>query len=253
MHILYLDDSGSPDNPKEDYFVLGGVSVPETSVRWLTYELEKIAIELNADQPQSVELHAAEIFRGHDMPWSSFKSKSERVNLIVRVLKTLDAAHGGIRIFACAVHKASLPPDEDPVIHAYEEVTSRFDRYLQHIESPDKKQQRGILVIDETSYESGLQSLTHEIKRTGNRWGSYEKSIVEVPLFVNSKASRIIQLADHIAYSVFRRYNANDLTYMNEIESRFDEKDGVICGLAHKISTYKTCNCPACLSRRLTS
>jgi len=29
MYILYLDDSGSVANPAEDYFMLGGVCVPE--------------------------------------------------------------------------------------------------------------------------------------------------------------------------------------------------------------------------------
>lgn len=42
MYLLYLDDSGSSGNQNEDYFVLGGVAVPENSLRWLSYELEKI-------------------------------------------------------------------------------------------------------------------------------------------------------------------------------------------------------------------
>ncbi len=29
MYLLYLDDAGSPGNPAEDYFVLGGVCVEE--------------------------------------------------------------------------------------------------------------------------------------------------------------------------------------------------------------------------------
>ncbi len=63
MHVLYLDDSGSPDNPKEDYFVLGGISVPENSLRWLSHQIEKIAIEINRENPEIIEFHAAEIFR----------------------------------------------------------------------------------------------------------------------------------------------------------------------------------------------
>ncbi len=34
MHLLYLDDSGSVNNLNEDYLVLGGVAVPENSVRF---------------------------------------------------------------------------------------------------------------------------------------------------------------------------------------------------------------------------
>ena len=249
MHILYLDDSGSPINPQEEYFVLGGISVPETSVRWLAYELENIAIEFDPTNPSSVELHAAEIFSGRHYPWDAITKKQDRVEIIKKVLHALDRAKKDIVIFACAVHKASYP-QEDVVIHAYEEITSRFNRYLQRISEDPNQKQRGILVLDKSSYETGLQNLASQIRKEGNRWGSYMKEIVEVPLFVDSKASRIVQLADHIAYAVFRRYNANDITYMNVIETRFDEMEGKICGLSHKIQSYRTCTCPACLSRR---
>lgn len=249
MHILYLDDSGSPTNPKEEYFVLGGVSVPENSARWLSYELEKIATEFNAENPASVELHAAEIFKGAESPWKEMTNKQERIQAIKKVLSSLDKAKADTVLFACAVHKASMNR-EDAVIHAYEEVSSRFNRYLQRVTAETKILQHGIIVIDKSSYETGLQNLTSQIRKTGNRWGGYMKEIVEVPLFVDSKASRIVQLADHIAYAVFRRYNADDLAYMKIIENRFDEMDGKICGLSHKTSTYRTCNCPACLSRR---
>jgi hypothetical protein len=248
MHILYLDDSGSPTNRNEEYFVLGGVSVPETSVRWLNYELEKIAADYNED-PSSVELHAAEIFKGSEHPWKEMTNKGDRVKVIKRVLSSLDTAKKDIVLFACAVHKASVTK-EDAVIHAYEEISSRFNRYLQRISDETKQKQRGIIVLDKSSYETGLQNLTSQFRKTGNRWGGYMKEIVEVPLFVDSKASRIVQLADHIAYAVFRRYNSDDLGYMKLVENRFDEMDGKICGLSHKIVTHKTCTCPACLSRR---
>ena len=69
MYLLYLDDSGSVSNPSEKYFVLGGVCVPEASVRWLGYELEKLAEDIDPVNPRSVEFHAAEIFSGRRGVW----------------------------------------------------------------------------------------------------------------------------------------------------------------------------------------
>lgn len=247
MHILYLDDSGSYQNPHEDYFVLGGISVPEASIRWLAHEIEKIAIEIDSNYPEAVEFHAAEIFRGAERPWKEL-SKENRVKLIQRVLLTLNNANPGIVVFACAVHKASFPT-EDPVVKAYEDITSRFDLYLQR-SSIETDTQRGLVVLDKSSYETGLQKLATQIRRSGNKWGSYTKSICEVPFFVDSRASRIIQLADHIAYSVFRRYQAGDLKYFNCIEGRFDRKDGVMSGLVHRQTYNYNCTCPACITRR---
>jgi hypothetical protein len=41
MCLLHLDDAGSPGNPAEDYFVLGGLCVYEAQVDWFSRELDK--------------------------------------------------------------------------------------------------------------------------------------------------------------------------------------------------------------------
>lgn len=249
MYLLYLDDSGSVKNLGEDYFVLGGVCVPENSVRWLAYEVEKLAVQYDANDASSVEFHAAQIFSGHDHPWNQLRTKKDRINAIASVLHTLDQAFPSIVTFACAVHKASFP-GADPVVMAFEDITSRFDMYIQRVNGELKDDQRGMVVIDKSSYETSLQNLIISFRQGGNRWGSYLRRICEVPMFVDSKVCRLMQLADHIAYAVFRYYNANDMSYFNCIANRFDQKDGVIHGLSHLQRHSPNCLCPACLSRR---
>lgn len=249
MYILYLDDSGSAANAKEQYFVLGGVCIPEKSIRWLAGQLDLIAQEIYPLNPQLVEFHAAEIFNGRSEIWKSIPDKSKRIEILKKVLNTLKSAKSDTVTFACAVHKTSYP-DFDPVLLAFEELSNRFDLYLQRIANETKQEQRGLVVLDKSSYETGLQNLASTFRKEGNRWGNYLHSICEVPFFVDSKASRIIQLADHIAYAVFRRYNALDLTYFNCIEGRFDTNGGVIHGLVHRQTYNRSCTCPACISRR---
>lgn len=250
MYILYLDDSGSVKNSGENYFVLGGVAVPENSIRWLTHQIEQLAEELNPNASSSIEFHAADIFGGRDGHWKNLRNRNDRIDIIKRLLSILDRAYSEIVTFACAVHKDSFP-DRDPVMHAFEEVSSRFDMYLQRIYNGPTANHKGLIVLDKASYETSLQNLASSYRRDGNRWGSYLRNICEVPLFVDSRSSRLIQMADHIAYAVFRRYNAGDLNYFNCIEGRFDRdgNTGTIHGLVHK-QTYKHgCTCPACLSR----
>ncbi len=57
------------------------------------------------------------------------------------------------------------------------------------------------------------------------------------------------KLADHIAYSVFRRYEHGDTKYLDVILSRFDSKNNVLHGLAHKQNIDPNCMCPAYMSR----
>jgi hypothetical protein len=247
MYLLYLDDSGSPSDANQEYFVLGGIALHEGNARWLSHEIELLAEYIDPANPTQIEFHAAELFNSKNPPWSG-RSRQERIQIMQNVLRTLNRANPTIAAFACAVHKPSFP-GKDPVLIAYEDISSRFDMFIQR-NSTEENSQKGIIILDKSSSETGLQTLAVNIRRTGNRWGGQLRRIIEVPLFVDSRASRITQLADHIAYAVFRRYNANDLTYFNVIENRFDTRDGNICGLVHKHSLPRACTCPACLSRR---
>lgn len=252
MYILYLDDSGSATNLREEYFVLGGVAVPEQSVRWLSNQLENLALSLDPDNAHKVEFHAAEIFSRRTNIWKKLQDKDGSVRTIQSVLRCLDNANSNIVLFASAVHKPSFPK-VDPVVKAFEDISSRYNKFLERQEG-NNSPNRGMIVLDKSTYEHSIQTLARGFRRDGNRWGSQLRQICEVPLFIDSTASRIIQLADHIAYSVFRRYNAKDLAYYDLIESRFDQgADGRIYGLAHIQNLIPNCTCAACLSRRLAA
>lgn len=248
MYILYLDDSGSIQNTKEDYFVLGGVCAPERTIGWLTSKLDDHASTIEGVDSSRIELHASEIFGGRTLPWNQYKKREERINIIKGTLDTLKNAGTDTVVFACAVHKSSYIR-QDPMEIAFEDLCSRFDMYLNRIYHDTKQSHKGLIVFDKNAYESSLQNLQLEFRQHGTRWRNV-RNIREVPFFVDSRASRLIQLSDHIAYSVFRRYNANDLTYFNCIEDRFDSNQGTIHGLSHKQLNNPSCTCPACITRK---
>jgi len=246
MKFLYLDDSGSTNDPNQEYVVLGGVCVSDYSIRWLSFELEKLASQIAPNCPEKVEFHAVDIFAGNEYPWTNYPKKSDRIEIIKKVLHTLDTAYDSISTFAIAIEK-KVYKNDDPMLKAYESISQTFNNHLEFDCNPPEK---GMIIIDNTSYETGLQNLAAEIRKTGNKIGQYNKSIIEIPLFVDSKVSRLVQLADHIAYAVFRRYNAGDINYFNVIENRFLIKDGVMRSLSHLCVAYYSCMCPACLTRR---
>jgi hypothetical protein len=88
MYLLYLDDSGSADNANEQYPVLGGVAVFERQAYHLNKLLDGLVATHESQNPNAIELHASEIFRGKLPPWSKLK-KPERVNVIKAVLTIL--------------------------------------------------------------------------------------------------------------------------------------------------------------------
>jgi hypothetical protein len=246
MHLLYLDDSGSAGNTTEDYLVLGGVSVFEAQAHWITQELDKIAEDIDPSSPHAIEFHASEIFGRRTPPWNSM-SRDETKGVIRAVLGVLAKSYDTARAFACVVHKASFP-NRDPMEVAFEELCSRFDLFLSRLRAQGDRQ-RGLLILDESSHETTLQQMALDFRTLGTRWRVI-RNLADTPLFVDSRASRVVQLADHVAYAVFRRYQAGDTQYLDLIANKFDSEDGVVHGLVHKEPSNTTCMCIACLSRR---
>ncbi len=248
MCLLYLDDAGSPGNANEEYFVLGGVCVFEAQIDWFSRELDKLASSFG-QSPEDIEFHASTVFSRREAPWKDLTINEAR-GVLKSVLHVVASSYDTVRVFACAIHKKSFA-DQDPVELAFEDLCQRFDYFLMR-RRQQGDQQRGLLVLDKTTRETSLQKLSREFRKAGTRWGAL-KYIADTPFFVDSRASRLIQIADHVAYSVFRRYSWGDAQYLDIIASRFDEADGVIHGLVHKHADRLTCTCPACLSRRLAT
>ena len=246
MHLLYLDDSGSAGNRNEEHLILDGFSVFERQIRWMTNELDQLAKRLYPAQPSSVEFHASGMLGGRSTPWKGML-KNDRRDAIKAVLKVLAESHRSTSPFACVVHKASFP-GADPMELAFEILCNRFARKLKRLHAAGDTQ-CGLIILDNSSYETSLQRLARDFRSLGTRWGVLV-NMAETPLFLDSRASRAIQLADHVAYAVFRRYEAGDASYFDLIVSRFDEDEGKIHGIVHKQTADPQCMCIACISRR---
>jgi len=249
-HLLYLDDAGSVPNANEGYYVLGGVSVYEAQADWFSRQLDDLAQTINPADPASVEFHASEIFSRRTIPWKGMTRDDAR-GVIMAVLKIIADSYASARVFACAVEKASVSTGTDVVELAFEDLCSRFSLYLDRLRAQGDRQ-RGLVILDRTTRETSLQRLAREFRSLGTRWGNTLRNLADIPFFVDSRASRLIQFADHVAYAVFRRYNAGDTQYFDIIAPRFDAADGRIHGLSHKLAQGVPCLCPACLSRQIS-
>lgn len=232
MHLLYADESGSVIDPKQIFFVLAGVSVFERQGYWISKQLDEIAERFNPDEPHSVELHGSPMYHGKKF-WRNFP-REMRNKAIKDSLSVFANSHFSNRMF-CSVIRKSKIKDKDIVEYAFEQLTSRFDYYLARMFRKNNDNQRGIMIFDKSTYETNLQNLTAGFRRIGHTWGMI-KNLAEVPLFLDSKASRLIQLADMIAYSIFRHYEERDDQFYSIISNRWDkDENGNQHGLYEKI------------------
>lgn len=233
MHLLYLDESGAVSDPKQQFFVLAGVSVFERKTHWLEEELNQVAARFSPQDPYSIELHGSPMRSGSD-GWRNFP-REDRMQAMKDALQTAVAnnARQGVRLFGAVVRKAALP-GSDPVEHTFEQLVSRFDLFLKRLYAKHGDAQRGLMLFDKSSTEQRLQTLARDFKFSGHSWGQ-TKNYAEVPVFLDSKASRLIQLADLVAYALFRNFEANDSSLFDVIKNCFDSEGGVQHGLYTKI------------------
>jgi len=244
MHLLYIDGSGTVKNPNETYFVLAGVAVFERQIYHIIKEIDEFVRDFNLEDSEAAELHASDMASGKARPWKTMR-RSRRLEIINSALDILSGTHRSVRLFAIAVHKQAVAP-QDPVEYAFEEICNRFD--LRLTRRGTEERQRGLVVMDKSHYENTLQNLAQGFRESGTRWGKL-RNLAEVPLFVDSRMSRIIQLADLAAWATWRRYERGDTGYFDRIVSRFDTEGGVIHGLVHYKPREEQCHCPACMSR----
>lgn len=233
MHLLYVDESGSVADPSQKFFVLTGVSVFERRTHWIEQNLNAIAARFDPNQPHEVELHGSPM-RGGSGNWRKFPVAS-RCTAIVDALQTglVNEKRTGVNLFAVVIDKSKLV-GEDPVEHAFECLTSRFDLFLKRLHQKYDSSQRGLMIFDKSSTEQRLQTLAREFKYSGHQWGK-TKNYAEVPVFLDSRASRLIQLADLASYAIFRHFERGDSQFYNVIKDCFDTEGGVQHGLYQRI------------------
>ncbi|HMT07179.1 MAG TPA: DUF3800 domain-containing protein [Pyrinomonadaceae bacterium] len=230
MYLLYADESGASTDAGQDHFVLAGLGLFERQGYWLSQELDKIAGRFDAADPSSVELHGNPMRTGKGI-FRRFTKEDRRIAIKDSLQAILDS-HPGNRLFAAVVKKSLVTP-EDPVEFAFEQLASRFDHYLSRLHKRGDTH-RGLIIFDKSTYETTIQGLATDFRTVGHRWGVL-RNLSEVPLFLDSRASRLIQLADLVAYSIFQKFERGDDELFSMIENRFDSEGGIVHGLYTKV------------------
>jgi hypothetical protein len=170
--------------------------------------------------------------RGGRSEWRAFPV-ADRIQAIKDSLhEGVVQNHPRVRLFEAVIKKASLPA-EDPIIHAFEQLSYRFDLFLKRQYQKYGKPERGLIIFDKSSTEQSIQTLARDFKHAGHSWGT-TKNYAEVPVFLDSRASRLIQLADLVAFALYRNFEHGDSAFYDVITNCFDADGGVVHGLYTK-------------------
>lgn len=247
MHLLYLDESGNPDDPADKHFILAGVSAFEKNTHFLSTSADAIQSKHFPGSPP-IDFHAQHIRTGKGF-WRS-QEQSVRDEVLRDLADVLSKSYASVRLFGAVVEKTAECHGEDAVKAATEQVCKRFDTLLKR-RLKDGDEQRGLIVFAESHYEQRAKVWVKGFRELGTQWGLLH-GLCDIPYFAPAKESRLLQLADYVAHALFLLFEKHDATLIKEIMKKFDQADGVLHGLVH-LSEHRgmTCDCPACFSRRV--
>lgn len=176
----------------------------------------------------------------------------EQRKSFVREVADCVANWGFSRLFAECIDKVHFAEQESRSLdeQAFEQVISRFEKYLQATDSSNHGQKNFGLIVHDNNQTVARKhtNLMRNFYAEGTPWIDVER-IVETPLFVDSQLTSMVQIADLCAYAL-RRYLENDETDLfDRIFDRADRAHGRVVGVRH----YTTDNCPCriCKNHRI--
>jgi len=231
MYFFYFDESGSRDpsvgtqgQPKDHLYVLLAVGLFERQWYRFDREITHLKLELadyaRRDGKGPFDLADCEVKSN----WLRNPKEREKKSPFLSALYDADrerlakcfyrqVLERNTVIMAAVIDKRYLHDHVDhEILHkkAYEFLIERIEHYMAEYHPKHS----ALIVMDDTSKElNRAVAMKHAwFQRAGNQNLKF-RHIVEYPFFTRSELSNGIQLADLLAYSVYRAFRDEDLSY----------------------------------------
>jgi hypothetical protein len=189
MKILYLDESGTANAQDQKYFVLASLIVSLEQKKIIENILNDLVQKFPYDIPNDAEIHANVIYSGRSV-WRR-SDKKVRIEFMKKCL---------VSVFTTLGHD----------FYSYSYIEAKNKSHVKFItlatiehfcELLEKQNEIGFVISDKSSFEIDIQESVIENKM---------KNLIEPPLFMDSRFSRLVQFADLVAYAVYRHLEKND-------------------------------------------
>ncbi|HEX2762244.1 MAG TPA: DUF3800 domain-containing protein [Allosphingosinicella sp.] len=229
MHLLFMDESGTPPKPGVDeprYFVVAGVIIPEGT--W--HALRDGLMGLKIRHRVRGELKWRYFAPANDDARNPMRALSQAARDEIRsdVYKLL-ATNRTIRTIACVVSSAAAYDmasvnDQQDIYHlGYKGVTERFQYHLQDLSREIGRKQYGIVVADHrgSNDDKLLRQVHQKLLHSRGEFISTYGNLIEGLFLEPSHLSVGIQLADLAAGAVWRKFERSDETWFAKLEGSF--------------------------------
>ena len=245
MHILYLDESGSPNSWQvQRNFVIGGVAIHEGQIYSLSRALNAIQEKYFPGITVPIEFHVTPIRKGSGPYFNQF-NRETRQNIIDDIYNIINRTYfPNLIAFATCIDVSAITHPNQECYDCFKDVSQNFNLFLYH-QYTKGIPAKGMLIIDRGRERQYLE-IYSEFKRS-EEVTEYLGNIIDIPYFAACRETRMLQLADFVANAVFRYYESDIPDDMDIIMPRFYKgpRYHPISGLNH-ITAEAECQCYAC-------
>ena len=223
-------------------FVIAGAAVHEGQIGRISGVLEGIQHEFFPDYNINISFHATDIKNGKkafkDLPSNS---RAEMLNKLYDVF--VDFHFPNLVAFATVMSTDYVKAEDQVLDTVFGDLMTRFNTFMvrQHNTGHPTK---GLSIIDQ-AHEKKYRELFGQYRVGGTKYGLIN-NIVDITYFAGRRDTRMLQLADLLAYGVFQYYEHSKSEYFDKIKKSFDSrfKGGPPDRLKHM--TNRDCDCYAC-------
>ncbi|HYX27168.1 MAG TPA: DUF3800 domain-containing protein [Pyrinomonadaceae bacterium] len=172
----------------------------------------------------------------------------ERKAFILEVAKRISGWRFA-RLFAECVDKVHFDHTVGRIDEqAFEQIVSRFERYLSNIGTQESTRGRGLLIHDNNETVAKKHTKTmRRFHQSGTLWTKVNH-IYETPMFVDSQLTSMVQIADLCGYAIRRYLENGEEQLFNLVLERADRYVDLIVGMRHYRHYATTpCLCKICV------
>lgn len=223
MYLMYADESGSTgtdyDNPQQKIFTLAGIVVPDFDWYDLNYEIQKRKKEISRDLI-NYEIHTNDIFQSSRNEQKGYDFRKNTIEQNLNILEQLVdlIVDFNLPIFYVIIHKPNFKKfitkehgnsiKIDPYLYAFSFLSIDYNTFLIN------KKQNGMILLDENNnITDSLESLYSKLLI--DKFENDTNNIVENALFLESRKSNFIQLADICNFYINKYYSINWFSPLN--------------------------------------
>jgi hypothetical protein len=240
-----MDESGDPNGWNvRDNFVLAGVAVHEGQIRSLSGQLDRLQKRFFPAIAVPLEIHAHHIFAGKGR-YRKWPRQRRKALLDEAFAVIANAGSPNLVAFVSAIHVSAVTGAHQALSTCLEDICQRFNTFLVRQFNAGYKD-KGLLIMDKSGRDARVRELMAEFDKHGTSRG-YLGNIVDVPHFADSSHTRMLQLADLLAFAGGRYFNSNDDSLLSKVLPRIDRrtKGGNPVGLKHIVAPGHPCSCLA--------